>query len=536
MGDKMENLRTGQLVKCIIPAGTSFFYGGYIPENDTGRILEIKENRILIDFTSCNNFTCVFGEITPVCEIGYQILDDDKIKTEDGIIFNFTLKTISTGICIIPLSGYRELFVNQEIRDIIKLTETMEFENGEFIGDSENFPLEEILDRKITKCDDCGNIHFLDDSTEIDGNQICESCRDDNYYSCENCGDYISTDDGTAIHDDRGNSQIFCDSCRDRIATQCDDCGDWFNIGIHTDNRGVSYCDQCSESYCLCDECGDWVHCDYLCSNDDGNYCENCYSEQDNSQYVHNYNYKPTANFHGTGNLFFGLEIETDANSYGDIDTDILESLAEHDNKFYLKEDGSLNYGFELVTHPYTLESLTENREFYEGIMKSITDAGYRSHDVNTTGLHIHASRAGFGDTTREQEDTIIKCIYLFEKYFNQFLIFSRRTENQLARWAMRYFDDCTNITYKHCSDCKNNFNGKYHAINLEPRDTIEFRFFKGTLKFSTVLASVQLVSNLIHICKDFTIEGVENVKFQDIVEYVKYAELLEYSKDKGLI
>ena len=200
----MENFRVGQLVKCIVPAGTSFFYGGYIPENDTGRILEIKENRILINFTSYDNFTCAFGEITPVCEIGYQILDDDKIKTDDGIIFDFTLKTISTGICTIPLSGYRELFINQEIRDIIKLTEKMEFENGEFIGDAENFPLAEILDRKLVECSDCGSIHFLGDSTEIDGNQICESCRDDNYYMCDNCGKWVSNDNITVIHDDMG--------------------------------------------------------------------------------------------------------------------------------------------------------------------------------------------------------------------------------------------------------------------------------------------------------------------------------------------
>ena len=64
---------------------------------------------------------------------------------------------------------------------------------------------------------------------------------------------------------------------------------------------------------------------------------------------------------------------------------------------------------------------------------------GYRSHQAGTCGLHIHVSRAAFGETSRTQDAAIARVLYFFEKHWEELLKFSRRTPRQLEHWAARY-------------------------------------------------------------------------------------------------
>ena len=38
---------------------------------------------------------------------------------------------------------------------------------------------------------------------------------------------------------------------------------------------------------------------------------------------------------------------------------------------------------------------------------------------------------------------------------------------------------------------------GRYTCVNLTNRDTIEFRMFRGTLKYNTLIATLQLVDRI---------------------------------------
>ena len=51
----------------------------------------------------------------------------------------------------------------------------------------------------------------------------------------------------------------------------------------------------------------------------------------------------------------------------------------------------------------------------------------------------MHINRAALGESVEEQENTIARIVYFFEKFWDKILRFSRRTETQADRWASRY-------------------------------------------------------------------------------------------------
>jgi hypothetical protein len=96
--------------------------------------------------------------------------------------------------------------------------------------------------------------------------------------------------------------------------------------------------------------------------------------------------------------LFFGIEIEVEAR-------DNLRESAEYAHQLesmdlaYLKHDGSLNNGFEIVTHPMSHDFFkNEATRLLCSNGRSAYQEGIRvkSWDTRTCGLHIHISRTGF--------------------------------------------------------------------------------------------------------------------------------------------
>ena len=110
------------------------------------------------------------------------------------------------------------------------------------------------------------------------------------------------------------------------------------------------------------------------------------------SPYVRSYSYKPRPRFYGQGPLFLGMELEMETRRYdraAQIATDELCDLG------YLKEDSSIGFGFELVTHPMDYGYAME--DFPWPMLNRLQKAGaFTRPDDN--GLHVHLSRAGFTD------------------------------------------------------------------------------------------------------------------------------------------
>ena len=60
-----------------------------------------------------------------------------------------------------------------------------------------------------------------------------------------------------------------------------------------------------------------------------------------------------------------------------------LKSIATlHEENIYIKSDGSLEDGFEIVSHPMTLEYHTEEMNWKE-VLREAVSMGYRSHQTS---------------------------------------------------------------------------------------------------------------------------------------------------------
>ena len=137
-----------------------------------------------------------------------------------------------------------------------------------------------------------------------------------------------------------------------------------------------------------------------------------------------------------------------------------------------MEEDGSLDDGFEIISHAYTYKEHRKRYQAYDKLFSALSKDGAKSHDVDTCGLHIHLSRKHLND---EQIDFLCQFVYANKRKFEKF---ARRNQNSYCVYQRAQNED----EDKHC------------AVNCLPRHTIEFRFFRGTLQTSTIFASLQMV------------------------------------------
>lgn len=378
--------------------------------------------------------------------------------------------------------------------------------------------------------------------------------HDENEVTCCLCGFTVEPENATII-----DNQIYCNDCRDSYFELCSYCGNWaLQEDMETDQDDNRICTCCYEAeYSRCDRCGALVHSSSVFrfdeDDDDCVYCEDCYNKLEKKTIIHNYSYKPTPVFHDEtahhGEIenirYLGVELEVDSDEYidsydqGDIAYDVLDIANRgvyNEENLYIKHDGSLEYGFEAVSHPMTLDYHLNNMPWKE-IMDELVTSGYLSHSIMTCGLHVHVNRTSFGSNVDEQDTNIAHLLYLVEHHWHRMLRFSRRTQNQIERWAARYAPRNEPKDFKNEVKCKNNFK-RYMCINLTNIDTVEFRLFRGTLKYATFRATLQFVNVLCDLAVGLTDEEIKELTWENLVLGIdedKYPELIEYLRERKL-
>ena len=358
----------------------------------------------------------------------------------------------------------------------------------------------------IVTCYICTNEFAEEECTEFDARHLCAACLDDETFICDRCDDRFWNDEN------HGDSETqLCEHCYDEAYTRCEEC----NCVIHT-----------NEAY-------------YIEDDDEYSYCSYCYERHKSKRYIHDYSYKPVPIFHGDSavNRYFGVELELDVG--GTDNENAYELLCEaNDNvedHIYIKRDGSLHNGFEIVTHPMTLDYHMNNMN-WEALTRRALELGYKSHKTDTCGLHIHVNRTAFTDDYKMQESCIGRVLFIVERFWQELLRFSRRTENQICQWANRYgyskYPDEILNTAK-----KSGYN-RYTCVNITNTNTIEFRIFRGTLKTNTIIATLQMADYICDMAVSMCDENIEKLSWCTFVEGIdpaKYPELVTYMKERRL-
>ena len=351
---------------------------------------------------------------------------------------------------------------------------------------------------------------------------------------CSVCGCVIAEENVNTF-----DGRIMCEHCYNEETTTCDNCGERILRENADGNSNITLCHHCYDyCYTTCENCGRLIHNDNAYYEDDDSdypYCYDCFERLQESS-IRNYNYKPEPIFYGSGNLFYGVELEVDK---GGEDSDNAQRLINVANinseRIYCKHDGSINEGFEIVSHPMSLDYHINEMNWSDIFEKAIA-MDYRSHNTSTCGLHIHCSRSAFGKTFEDQEQIIGRIVFFVEKHWNELVKFSRRTPDNLNRWAAKYatISDTAEETYK---KAKEKHTGRYVAVNLENYDTVEFRLFRGTLCYRTFIATLQLVDEICYYAINLSSKGIEEMSWSDFVSRIlpKKAELIDYLKSKRL-
>ena len=175
-----------------------------------------------------------------------------------------------------------------------------------------------------------------------------------------------------------------------------------------------------------------------------------------------------------------------------------------------------------------------ENKMPWAELLAQAADMGYTSHQAGTCGLHIHVSRLAFGAAELEQDAAIARVLYFFEKHWEELLRFSRRTRRQLEQWAARYgYKEQPREILEHAK--KGYHGGRYTCVNLQPCDTIEFRMFRGTLKYNTLIATLQLVNRVCDVAIHLSDEELKAMSWPDFASGCTQPELVQYLKERRL-
>jgi len=381
--------------------------------------------------------------------------------------------------------------------------------------------------RCFPSCDCCGErIWYSLMITGAGGELYCPTCVKEHTILCASCGNPVLFDHpnfsarqfGTYVRMGDNKHLFLCNACVRNTAFACGDCGEVHEaIGCvcHTNNAGRRICNPCWDRYTRyriqCAICSSYITQAETLYNDAGrSCCPSCWansllhelhiSSQKPRKLINSYGHTDGTVFVSTVGgavRFYGLELEAD-NGIEDTDdqpTRLREELYPW-VEFILKSDSSID-GIETVSVPLTLDYIRNHLRLGEWceIMKKYN---FEADDPKVSaGMHIHISRDAFGDTARKQNRAIAAFSYLLLRndFRPQIKEFSRR-RGDYHYCGFYYASDYeeTTITKVLPKLIAENRRSRNRVLNFVNPATVEVRLFKGSLRKSTIVASVELL------------------------------------------
>ena len=342
------------------------------------------------------------------------------------------------------------------------------------------------------------------------------------YVKCELTGFYVPSDDTVELNDGT--------ICYEGLAYYFDEDGQYYYIGyccereIRTESgreylrAPSSYWDNLN----YCEDCGCYVSDDDYAG--DG-LCRFCKDSHIIEQYgvSHNNNLNPVffGKYDGTfAGLGFELEVDCDSTtSHRNVDTakNLCTDAGLEPLELRYAYDGSLSYGFEIISQPHTIKEFWNKSKQWEKMLQVLASKGYKSHDAGTCGLHVHVSRELFGRTEKEQDRAIAKVYTFFDDNWQDIVRISRRRSfTYCDKNSPRYSWEST--TYKCWRKSAKGNGGHDRALNNRNENTFEYRLGRGTLNAWSFFSWVDFVLTITKNAKRIT---VDQVTTNDIVSWL---------------
>ena len=369
------------------------------------------------------------------------------------------------------------------------------------------------VDESAHECAVCSTDIDVDDVifTSYDSSIVCSDCC----MICERCDEVGTTNDTFYEIDGR---MMWCEPCTENRAYYCESCSEYNSFGTsYITDRGESWCEGCTQDAYYCDDCDEW--------NADG--CDSC--AESSSRLIHDYNYRPDAIFHSTDKnerLFFGIEVEVEAGRNYELASEYAYRLEALDLA-YLKSDGSLNHGFEIVTHPMSHDFFkNEAQELWDTLEQLRTNDPYKvkAWDTNTCGLHIHISRTGFSGGAHTHR--FLNLVYSNKEFYEKL---AGRSSDQWAKFTdiirqdykrdeegNRLLDEHGRYSLTTTRSFKNKLSTHFHtdrysAVNTNNPATLEMRIFRGSVNGTTIKAQLDLAHASVEYTRTLNANDVIN-------------------------
>ena len=347
------------------------------------------------------------------------------------------------------------------------------------------------LNEDLVRCDTTGFVFHTDSVEHLYNGDSCinELVKyfdyTDEYYLKSDFGYYRVRDEDGEIHE-------------------------WYAPSSWIDNR--YYCDEC-ECYIVNDD-------DYNCERHRCLWCSERVIEGYTESHRHNDN--PVYFGEHKGEFAgFGFELEVDSDDcdmQGECNETASHLIGEcgfEDEELRYAHDGSLRYGFEIISEPHTVEDFWSKTKKWEAMLSYLVQKGWRSHDAGTCGLHIHVSRTLLGKTEIEQDRAIAKIYTFFDDNWRDIVRVSRRTsfdycdKNLLDYTDARAVECGRKTKYNAWKKKIKNCGSHYVALNNRNRNTFEFRLGRGTLNAWSFFSWIDFILTIAKNARRITVEKV---------------------------
>jgi hypothetical protein len=325
--------------------------------------------------------------------------------------------------------------------------------------------------------------------------------------------------DNNALFGDTSELRDHFESVFGTEITWCEDCSDMVfydeTINAYDEHR---ICSSCDSDYYYHERSG------YYVRNDDENYQDD-YDDNDDDDYSgligcyhssrRHLGHIPSSFDTRKPKVFLGLELEMEINSDQSLN-DMAETLLDKightksGHKYALLEnDGSLHRGFEMVTGYTGLDVHAEQLAFFQNRF-----IGAKSHNTSTCGLHVHICKSDMSLLHAS------KMVLFINDADNHKLVYAlaRRDASGFAKIHDKVNDkywlkDALNNDTK-ARQLRNLNQDRYEALNFQNDKTVEFRLFKGTLKYETLMACLEFTYATWFFCRDTSAKQLTTANF----------------------